>query len=213
MPLHPTLIFRAACIALLLGAAPAAADDRAGDFDFYVLSLSWSPTYCAGDDPDPRQCNLADLGFTVHGLWPQYESSYPEFCPSSMPRWLSDETVAMIRPYMPSAGFARYQWRKHGMCSGLDEHDYFSLLVEAADSITIPASLARGDVRLSPKAVEDAFIAANPGMRSTGMSVQCSRGWLDEVRICLTKDLAFRDCPEVDADTCRARSIELPAAR
>jgi ribonuclease T2 len=198
---------------LLLSATPVAADGVAGDFDFYVLSLSWSPTYCAGNDPDPRQCNVPRLGFTVHGLWPQYERGYPEYCPSSMPRWLADETVDMIRDVMPSAGFARYQWRKHGMCSGLDEHGYFSLLVEAADSIAIPVTLADGDVSLSPQAIENAFATANPGLSQNGMSVQCKGGLFEEVRICLTRDLAFRNCPEVDDDTCRARLIELPPVR
>jgi len=33
---------------LLLWAVPAlAGSDRAGVFDYYVLSLSWSPTWCA----------------------------------------------------------------------------------------------------------------------------------------------------------------------
>lgn len=195
----------------MFATAPALADGRAGDFDFYVLSLSWMPTYCAGDDPDPRQCDLPGRGFTVHGLWPQYESGYPEFCPSSEPRWLADETVAMIRHVMPSASLARYQWRKHGMCSGLDEHDYFSLLVEAAESIAIPASLEDGDLTLSPRAIENAFVAANPGLSQNGMSVQCRSRTFTEIRICLTKDLDFRDCPEVDEDTCRAGSVSVPA--
>ena len=50
-------------------ALPALADgERAGDFDYYVLSLGWSPTWCAltgdarGDDQcDPRH----DYGFTL----------------------------------------------------------------------------------------------------------------------------------------------------
>lgn len=212
MSLHPALILRAFCVAFVLTTAPALAEGRAGDFDFYILSLSWLPTYCADDDdPDPAQCRVAARGFSAHGLWPQYERGYPEFCPSSQARWLADETVAMIRHVMPSAGLARYQWRKHGMCSGLDEGDYFALLVAAAESIAIPAGLPGGQ-RLSPARIEAAFADANPGLSSDGMSVQCRGGRFTEIRICMTKDLAFRACDEVDADTCRAGSIEIPAA-
>jgi ribonuclease T2 len=211
VPFHPALILRALCAAFLLAIAPAYAEGEAGDFDFYVLSLSWLPTWCAtADDQDPSQCRVAERGFSVHGLWPQYERGYPEFCPSSKPRWLADETVAMIRHVMPSASLARYQWRKHGMCSGLDEADYFTLLVRAAEGISIPDTLT-GQM-LSPARIEAAFAAANPGLSADGMSVQCRGGRLTEVRICLTKDLAFRACDEVDADACSAGSIELPAA-
>ncbi len=207
MPLHPSLILRAACAAFLFAAPPALAEDRAGDFDFYILSLSWLPGYCSTEgNPDPRQCD-EPRGFVVHGLWPQYERGYPEFCPSSMPRWLSDETVDLIRDYMPSASAARYQWRKHGMCSGLDEYDYFSLLVEAADGIALPDSLGDGGFDIAPRRIEAAFAEANPGLTAGGMSVQCRAGAFTEIRICLTKDLAFRACDEVNADTCRASSI------
>ena len=57
-----------------------------GDFDFYVLALSWSPSYCAieGDGADPAQCaNGRPYAFVVHGLWPQYEKGYPRDCETS----------------------------------------------------------------------------------------------------------------------------------
>jgi ribonuclease T2 len=213
VPFHPPLIVGAWCVALSMLAAPAHGEGRAGDFDFYILSLSWLPGYCSTNpDPDERQCAHEAQGFVVHGLWPQYESGYPEFCPSSMPRWLSEETVALIRNYMPSAGAARYQWQKHGMCSGLDEVDYFSLLVDAADRIAIPDEIAAGGIDLPPRAIEAAFADVNPGITAGGMSVQCRDGAFTEIRICMTKDLAFRDCPEVNADTCRASEISIPSS-
>jgi ribonuclease T2 len=211
VPLDPALILRAASVACAFATAPVLAEGQAGDFDFYVLSLSWLPTYCAGDYPDERQCDRPGVGFAVHGLWPQYEDGHPEYCPSSMPRWLADETVRMIRPVIPSASFARYQWGKHGMCTGLDEYDYFSLLIDAADTITLPESLDNGGLRLSPRDIESEFVDANPGLGNAGISVQCYDGSLTEVRICLTTDLAFRECAAIDADTCRRRSISIPA--
>lgn len=60
---------------LLASAGLARADgERAGDFDYYVLSLSWSPTWCAleGDERGSPQCDAdRDLGWVLHGLWPQ----------------------------------------------------------------------------------------------------------------------------------------------
>jgi ribonuclease T2 len=117
----------------------------------------------------------------------------------------------MIRHVMPSAGLARYQWRKHGMCSGLDEADYFALLVAAAERTTIPDTLTGGQ-SWSPVRIEAAFADANPGLFLDGMSIQCRGGRFTEIRICMTKDLAFRACDEVDADTCHVGSVGIPLA-
>jgi len=71
-------------IVLLASAAIARAEgERAGDFDYYLLSLSWSPTWCAleGDARNAPQCAPGrDLGWVLHGLWPQYEEGWPSWC-------------------------------------------------------------------------------------------------------------------------------------
>jgi len=67
----------------LISGATAYAGDQAGKFDYYVLSLSWSPTWCAleGDASGAEQCDPAkDRGWVLHGLWPQYDRGWPEFC-------------------------------------------------------------------------------------------------------------------------------------
>jgi ribonuclease T2 len=74
----------------LVGSA-AAQDPRQnepGKFDFYVLSLSWSPSYCeqAGERAPRQQCGERPYSFVVHGLWPQYEKGFPEFCQNPAPR-------------------------------------------------------------------------------------------------------------------------------
>jgi ribonuclease T2 len=208
-------LLAAGFLALAVGAARAGGE-APGDFDFYVLSLSWSPNYCATDeDPDRRQCDLAPAGFVLHGLWPQYEEGYPEYCASSASRRLKRSTLTAISDLMPSAGLARYQWDKHGLCSGLSEEDYFSLMRQAFERVKIPPELGSisRDEKAAPAAIEAAFISANPGLSSDGIAATCNRGGLKEVRICLGKALAFRACPEVDADGCRASSMVLRAAR
>lgn len=188
-------------IASLLAAliAPAApAQDVAGRFDYYVLALSWSPSWCraegqreGADQCDPRR----DLGFVVHGLWPQYERGWPSNCRSPARGPSRRETRAMA-DIMGSSGLAWHQWRKHGRCSGLDAGQYFDLLRQAAGSIRLPPPLedADRDLMLSARAVEDAFIAANPGLGRDGITVTCRARALQEVRICLTRDLQPRDC-------------------
>jgi ribonuclease T2 len=62
--------------------------------------------------------------------------------------------------------------------------------------------------------IERAFALANPGLRPDMMAVTCRKGMLEEVRLCLTRDLrGFRSCDEVSRDVCRTRDIIVPAAR
>jgi len=211
--------FLSGVFALLLAVvAPLAvsADDAPGDFDFYVLSLSWSPTYCTIEgSPDDAQCGVERHGFIVHGLWPQYERGYPEYCRASMSTRVSNSTVRSIFDIMPSAGLIRFQWRKHGICAGLPQDAYFDLLRQAFDKISLPESFdnPEQDMRLEPGAIETAFLDANPDLSAGGIAVACKQQHLSDVRICLTKDLEFRDCREVDGGACRARRIEVPAVR
>ncbi len=201
--------------AFLLAAGPALAAGIPGDFDFYVLSLSWSPTYCATDSrPDPAECNR-HFGFVVHGLWPEYENGYPSDCPSNMPRTVRQATVDALADIMPGAGLINHEWRTHGLCSGLNQEAYFATLRRALAAVTVPASLseARRDRKTSPRAIEQAFIAANPRLSETGIAVTCTRGLLDEVRICLTRNLAFRHCPAIDRRGCGVPDVTVPGTR
>lgn len=185
-----------------------------GDFDFYVLSLSWSPTYCSqeGDSANPHQCDVrSPFRFVVHGLWPQYERGYPDSCPG-VPQRIDREIAVDMEDIMPSHGLVFHQWRKHGTCSGLEPEDYFALTRDAFEKITIPGAFATLNKRgkTSAATVEKAFRLANPGLSEKAMAVSCSRGALDEVRICLTKDLEFRSCSAVDRAGCRAKTISVP---
>jgi ribonuclease T2 len=80
--------------------------------------------------------------------------------------------------------------------------------------IKVPAAFgAVSETRtMSARDIEGAFIAANPGLAADGIAVSCEDGWVEEVRICLTRDLSFRACDEVDRRGCRQRSLKLPPA-
>lgn len=185
-------------------------------FDFYVLSLSWSPTWCEDNDAGGRtqQCRRGENnGFIVHGLWPQNERGYPEYCPTRESDRVPESLGRTVLDIIPSMGLIGHQWRKHGSCSGLSQTDYFAVTRAAFERVRIPAEAGRGGGRLSPDKVESAFIAANPGLDPKGIAVTCEDGRLEEVRICMTADLAFRTCPAVDRAACRAPSIEQPPIR
>ncbi|SFK48334.1 ribonuclease T2 family protein [Methylorubrum salsuginis] len=190
-----------------------------GSFDFYVLALSWSPTYCDGEgarrDRDGQCAPGRGLGFVVHGLWPQYDRGFPSNC-SAVERPLTRNAIDAAGEVMPSEGLARHEWRTHGTCSGLDPVAYFKAVKAARTAVTIPDALNKpdGTIRAAPIDIARQFVAANKGLRPDMMAVTCRRGQLQEVRICFSKDLrGFAPCPEVARQNCRAGEVTIEAAR
>jgi len=211
-------------VGLCLLASSVMAQDRRqnkpGDFDFYVLSLSWSPSFCEaaaerGSGRNSRiQCGGRPYSFVVHGLWPQYENGFPEYCQHPAPR-LSRNIVSSMLDLMPAPGLIYNEWDKHGTCSGLSERNYFETIRKARDAVKIPAEyLALSKAKtVAPADIEEAFIKANPGLSSSAISVTCNRKRLSEVRICLNKDLQFRSCEELDRRGCRRDQVTMPPIR
>ncbi len=205
-------------LALVLALAwlPARAADKAGDFEFYVLALSWNASWCAreGDARDAPQCDARhDLGFTLHGLWPQRTRDWPEFCRSrhTDPSRAQSRTMTDI---MGSPGLAWHQWKKHGRCADLPAMDYFDLARNAYRAVNRPKVLRKLDreVKVDPRVVEQAFLEANPALSDRDVVVTCRDGYLQEVRICLSKSLEPRACPS-SVRACSARSVTLPPMR
>ena len=205
-------------ILTLLASHPARADgDKAGEFDYYLLALSWSPAWCAltGDDRHDPQCDAGrGLTFTVHGLWPQYETGYPSDCFTTSTDPSRTDTAAMT-DIMGGAGLAFYEWQKHGRCSGLSARDYFATLRRARDSITIPPVFAKidHDLTIDASVIQDAFLEKNRQLGADGVTVTCKQGKIQEVRICLTRDLAPRTCAPDVARDCALPDAELDAVR
>ena len=207
----------AICAAVLLASGAFAEDERAGRFDYYLLALSWSPGWCAteGRDRGARQCDPGSgASFVLHGLWPQFEAGWPSYCRSASRDPSRAQTAAMA-DIMGSDGAAWHQWKKHGRCSGLSSADYFATARQAYESIAIPVlfqELAQ-DMRLSGAAVETAFLAANPGLSREMVTVTCDGGRIDEVRICLTRDLRPRACGADVSRDCRKRDVLMERVR
>jgi len=205
-------------VILILSASTAWAEgEQAGDFDYYVLSLSWSPNWCAleGDARDSRQCDDGrGIGWVVHGLWPQNQYGWPSYCRSNARAPSRAQTNAMA-DIMGAGGAAWYQWKKHGICSGLDAQDYFRLVRLAWERVNRPQVLRRlkDPVRLPASVIEDAFIAANPGLEPDMITITCKQNRIQEARLCLTRDLEPRKCSAEVAQDCTLDRAELDPVR
>ena len=166
-------------------------------FDYYVLSLSWSPEHCAETRDNSEQCagNRA-FGFVVHGLWPQNEQGYPDNCagadfdPEQVPQGLTE--------LMPSMQLIRHEWTAHGRCTGLDERSYFEKVRRARQRVTIPARFGQPleSVETTPGEARAAFAEANAWSAPEDFAIADNGRFLREVRVCLTKELQFRRCSE-----------------
>jgi ribonuclease T2 len=209
-------------LALSLAAAPAAAQDRRqnqpGKFDFYVLSLSWSPSFCeasAERAPDQKrlpECETArPFPFVVHGLWPQYDAGFPEFCQQPAPR-LNGRVISSVLDLMPAPALIFNEWDRHGTCSGLSARAYFGTVRKARALVKIPDEYieAAQEITVAPAEVQDAFVKANPGLNRSSIAISCDAKRLIEVRICVGKDMHFHDCQEVEQRSCRRDQIVMP---
>lgn len=190
-----------------------------GQFDFYVLSLSWSPSFCQDTEERGRnggeQCSTArPYSFVVHGLWPQYERGFPQNCEQPAPR-LNRELMTSMLDLMPAPRLVFHEWDTHGTCSGLNQQAYFDLVRKARDTVKIPEAYAspKSTLSVTPADVEEAFVKANPGLSRAAISVTCGSPRLGEVRICMSKDLRFRDCAELDRRACRRDKLIMPPVR
>lgn len=216
-----------ATIAVLCGhaalAQPYGQDRRQnapGKFDFYVLALSWSPSYCEAASERGRgnrtdqQCGARRFSFVVHGLWPQYERGFPQYCQVPAPR-LNRQIVSSMLDLMPSPRLVFHEWDTHGTCSGLSASGYFESVRKARAVVKIPERFIdlEQHTTVTPDEVEQAFIAANPGLPTDAISVTCDSRRLSEVRVCMSKEFGFRACPEQERRACRRDKLVMPPVR
>lgn len=167
---------------------------EAPTFDYYTLAVTLTPAFC-DLNPDKRssvQCRQRPA-LSVHGLWPEkVAGKAPAFCRGEPIGRLPDTEVRELRRLMPDAGLQKYQWEKHGRCSGLTAGDYFRTLVREFGEIRWPAAL---DVRGRDAVMErDALLRElrrlNPSLPARGIVLRCSGKerppLLTEIRLCLS---------------------------
>lgn len=193
--------------------------EQAGQFDFYVMSLSWSPGFCAtaAGRNDEVQCGPGRrFAFVLHGLWPQHErGGWPQNCSSDT---VDESLINSMLNIMPSPKLVAHEWAKHGTCSGLSPSAYFAKSTQAFQSIKIPPRYKAPlqQITVSPDQLRNDFAAANPKSTDQGIVVLCSGNgrFLQEVRVCLTKELEARPCTaEVLRGACKSDQIIMRPVR
>lgn len=218
------ITFRSLLAAVLITAFASSAlarDDKAGVFDYYVLSLSWSPSYCGSPAgrSDASQCAPGRrFAFMVHGLWPQFNRGWPEYCPTAE-TWVPEEQIEAMLDMMPSRKLIIHEWRKHGTCSGLSQQAYFNAIRSLRGIVSIPARYLSPDAGIltTPLQLVQDFVASNKNLTAEMLSVQCGNARntarLSELRICLDRSGNFASCGRNEANRCQAREIYMPEVR
>jgi ribonuclease T2 len=198
-----------------------------GVFDYYLLSLSWSPTYCAeqgdrGGGRDEEQCapRSRPYAFVLHGLWPQYQRGWPQDCRSRDNGFVPRPVARRMLDIMPSERLVFHEYRKHGTCSGLGVDGYFDLARGLYGKVRIPERyVGMRDTRtfVSPDEVIRDFVEANPGLRPDMVAVSCGGpgNRLKEVRVCFDKGGEYRTCGanENQHRLCNASRMYVPPVR
>lgn len=166
-----------------------------GDFDYFVLALSWAPDFCSANN-DPQECAIGrKLGFVLHGLWPQFNVGYPSTCTNVK---LPADVRALFTDIYPNDSLIVHEWEKHGTCSGLKPRDYLSLSKQIKESVVIPAAYQNPQepFRVTTSTLKTAFIQANPAFSEFSLEPGCSGSgrFLAELYVCFAKDGSPASC-------------------
>jgi ribonuclease T2 len=170
--------------------------DVPGQFDYYLLSLSWSPDYCSGHAGDTQQCGSQKrFGFVLHGLWPQYQKGYPQNCSNvALPEAVKQDFAGLY----PSDKLFDHEWPKHGTCSGLSPADYLALSKQLKDGVAIPGRYqAPSDpFRVTVSDLQRDFSQSNPSIPIDAITMICSGSgrFLQEIHVCFNKDGQATSC-------------------
>jgi ribonuclease T2 len=199
--------------------------DVPGEFDYYALVLSWSPTFCATEagDNNEMQCGRRDgrrYAFVLHGLWPQYERGFPGSCFVAKHKLrVPQDVLDGMLDIMPAPGLVIHEWKKHGTCSGLDAREYYQISRKLYNSVAIPERFVNPfeNQITNPDEILAEFEKANPDFPEGSIAISCggSGNRLKEIRVCMTKDGKPRTCGknEDQRRLCSAQRVFVPPVR
>ncbi|MGA7157949.1 MAG: ribonuclease T [Acidobacteriaceae bacterium] len=177
---------------------------KAGQFDFYLMNLSWSPEFCSIQGTSP-EC-AAHPGFILHGLWTQNDDgSYPVFC-TEQP---APSDLSQNLDITPDLSLLRHEWAKHGTCSGVGPQRFFAMEHKAYHSLKIPEQFdhIEHEMSMTPNAILDLFAQANPDFPRGSILLSCGRNHLTAIEACFSKDLHPIVCQNLRS--CRANSVKI----
>ncbi len=116
----------------------------AGQFDYYALALSWSPTHCSTPKAKTTRCSARAVTAAVTpsccmGCGRSTRTAILRAAASRQRPFVPQPVIDNVLDIMPSKGLVIHQYRKHGTCSGLSPDAYFKLARRLFESIKIPA--------------------------------------------------------------------------
>ena len=210
---------------LAIGASqPAAAGmgDRPGDFDYYALVLSWSPSFClsggGSHEGDPQCSTTRPYAFVLHGLWPQFDKGWPESCDTGGDTSVPADYSRSMLDIMPSERLVQHEYEKHGTCSGLALKDYFGLARQLYTGITVPPQYVNlsSPLQVPLSQLRNDLLAANRNLSPGSIAVNCDKaGQLVEIHFCFSKQGQPQNCGrnEVQDRMCRQDTVSMPPVR
>lgn len=180
-------------------------------FNYYLLSLSWAPNYCASHPTDSSsECQAGNhTAFVLHGLWPSSNDDpmKPLNCKPARP--VAGGIVQHMLEYFPDKGLIQHEWAKHGTCSGLSSAQYFDKVEQAFKAVQVPDRYKNLDhsQQISVKDLENDFAQANSAP-AKAFRLSCHAGQLVALEACLDKDLHYQACP-ASARECPRSQVKL----
>jgi ribonuclease T2 len=178
------------------------------DFGFYLLAMTWAPSFCCGE-PTKQQCSqlagsYAATHLTLHGLWPNFTDeqsrgrprAWPQFCgtyahcehaedATCAPDAAVPPELAQLAPAYVTDGLATHEWSKHGSCTSLPPAGYFAAELAAIGTIpnadALQSSIGKD---LARDDLQRAF-GIPPESVVLGCDAHCR---LTQVGFCLAKD-------------------------
>jgi ribonuclease I len=123
-----------------------------GDFDYYVLQMSYAPEFCNTHPADKNtpECS-GNYNLVLHGLWPEYNKpriingksyQYPQFCSK---QWDNSDIQSILNEVKDWDKIApeyqtllQHELSKHCSCTTLDPITYAKLAVKLALDLPNP---------------------------------------------------------------------------
>ena len=124
-------------------------------------------------------------------------------------------SVASMLDLMPGPRLVYHEWDRHGTCSGVPANAFFDTIRKARAVVKIPPQYLdlQSPLTVTPDAGRGRLRCRQSGADAGGHRRHLRRPPARRGAICLTRDLQFRDCPEIDRRSCKRDKLVMPPVR
>ncbi|KAF8668830.1 hypothetical protein HU200_052031 [Digitaria exilis] len=201
----------------------------AADFGIHGLWPNYAKCHSRSSYDDLTRAALGDVDVVFFlSRRRGKKKCWPEYCDdgNTLSPWEIRDLVASMETSWPTLSckssrsfeFWSYEWKKHGTCSNLGQHDYFAraLALKAAHNLT--AILAAAGIVPSATATYSMTGVSDAIAKGTGFTanLECNRdadgeSQLFQVYQCVNRDgTQLIDCPLQMPTKCRGDRVKLP---